>query len=198
MNIVLIFFIMVFITLPVNADSNMSITYKSYIDSEYGFYKARDITTYKPAPLVGRTLTINVGDTVIWESDMSLDKTITIINEQNLWNSVDAYVQGSHTFSHTFMISGTYDIYTKEYPKLRQYIVVKDSVVPTVIPTVTITPVPTTIQTTSPVYTPSSLNDDNNVDERMVLVSQRIFIMSIIAFALSVLLVWILMTKQVR
>lgn len=198
MNIVLIFFIIVFITLPVNADSNMSITYKSYIDSEYGFYKARDITTYKPAPLVGRTLTINVGDTVIWESDMSLDKTITIINEQNLWNSVDAYVQGSHTFSHTFMISGTYNIYTKEYPKLRQYIVVKDSVVPTVIPTVTITPVPTTIQTTSPVYTPSSLNDDNNVDERMVLVSQRIFIMSIIAFALSVLLVWILMTKQVR
>lgn len=198
MNIVLIFFIMVFITLPVNADSNMSITYKSYIDSEYGFYKARDITTYKPAPLVGRTLTINVRDTVIWESDMSLDKTITIINEQNLWNSVDAYVQGSHTFSHTFMISGTYNIYTKEYPKLRQYIVVKDSVVPTVIPTVTITPVPTTIQTTSPIYTPSSLNDDNNVDDRVIIVNQRIFIMSIIAFALSVLLVWILMTKQVR
>lgn len=198
MNIVLIFFIMVFITLPVNADSNMSITYKSYIDSEYGFYKARDITAYKPAPLVGRTLTINVGDTVIWESDMSLDKTLTIINEQNLWNSVDAYVQGSHTFSYTFMISGTYDIYAKEYPKLRQYIVVKDSVVPTVIPTVIITPVPTTIQTTSPIYTPSSLNDDNNVDDRVIIVNQRIFIMSIIAFALSVLLVWILMTKQVR
>lgn len=198
MNIVLIFFIMVFITLPVNADSNMSITYKSYIDSEYGFYKARDITAYKPAPLVGRTLTINVGDTVIWESDMSLDKTLTIINEQNLWNSVDAYVQGSHTFSYTFMISGTYDIYAKEYPKLRQYIVVKDSVVPTVIPTVIITPVPTTIQTTSPIYTPSSLNGDNNVDDRVIIVNQRIFIMSIIAFALSVLLVWILMTKQVR
>lgn len=198
MNIVLIFFIMVFITLPVNADSNMSITYKSYIDSEYGFYKARDITAYKPAPLVGRTLTINVGDTVIWESDMSLDKTLTIINEQNLWNSVDAYVQGSHTFSYTFMISGTYDIYAKEYPKLRQYIVVKDSVVPTVIPTIIITPVPTTIQTTSPIYTPSSLNDDNNVDDRVIIVNQRIFIMSIIAFALSVLLVWILMTKQVR
>lgn len=198
MNFVLIFFIIVFITLPVNADSNMSITYKSYVDSEYGFYKARDITTYKPAPLVGRTLTINVGDTVIWESDMSLDKTLTIINEQNLWNSVDAYVQGSHTFSYTFMISGTYDIYAKEYPKLRQYIVVKDSVVPTVIPTVIITPVPTTIQTTSPIYTPSSLNDDNNVDDRVIIVNQRIFIMSIIAFALSVLLVWILMTKQVR
>lgn len=196
---VLIFIIIVFTILPINADSNTPVTYKAYIDNEYGFYKVRDITTYKPAPLVGRTLTINVGDTVIWESDMSLDKKLTLVSEQNLWNNADAYIKGSHTFNYVFMTSGTYNIYIKEYPKLRQYIVVKDSIVPTVSPTVTITPVPTTIiviQTTSPVHTPSLLNDEKNIDKRTIIVGQRIFIMLIIAFVLSVSLVWVLVMNK--
>lgn len=202
---------MIFV-IPVNADNidtdDIPITYKSYIDSEYGFYKARDITTYRPAPLVGRTLTINVGDTIIWESD-TLDKTFTIVSEQNLWNNADAYVKGSHTFSYIFMTSGKYNIYAKEYPKLKQYIVVKDIVmkdivvkdpvvsitVPTIIPTVTVIPMitmsPTMTQIINSVHT-SIINDDN---KHKTVVNQRFFIMSIIAFALSVSLIWVLNNK---
>lgn len=44
---------------------------------------------------------------------MSLDKTLTLVSEQNLWNNADAYIKGSHTFNYVFMISGTYNIYIK-------------------------------------------------------------------------------------
>lgn len=137
-----------------NADIT-NVTYKSYIDNSYGFYKIRDITTQKPILYEDRTLTINQGDAVIWINDVE-DKSITLINEQSLWESDDVYLVASGQFKYRFKIPGEYTFYIKEFPSARQTIIVNSIgpiIVPTVIPIETVI-VPTITPTITPAATP--------------------------------------------
>ncbi len=91
-------------------------TYKIFIDSDYGFYRVI-MPSNGPNPVSpvyeNRTLFINLGDTVIFESNA--EELLTIISEQGLWNN--AILRWSYqTFSYTFSGSGTYGFYIKEYP----------------------------------------------------------------------------------
>ena len=147
---IFIFAVIIFAILPVGVNGEMPITYKAYIDDGYGFFKVRDITAYKPAPFEGRTLTINTGDTVIWESDVASNKTFTLVSEQNLWNENDAHIKGNSRFSHLFTIPGTYNIYIREYPKLKMEIVVNGYAI-----SIT-TPFPTPSVIATPVITDNS------------------------------------------
>lgn len=116
-------------TLNVTSTSNVtSITYRSSVDQDYGFYRVIDITTHNPAKYENNTLTINIGDTVIWENDATPDEPLTIISEQGLWGNRSAYLRWNYQkFSYTFNQSGTYSVYIKEYPREKhQTIIVKD------------------------------------------------------------------------
>jgi len=135
-SIIVIFFYVITIA---NADIT-SITYKSYIDNSYGFYKIRDITTQKPVPYNDRTLTINQGDAIIWINDVE-DKSMTLINEQSLWENEDVYLVASGQFKYRFKMPGEYTFYIKEFPSARQTVIVNSIepiIVPTAIPTETI------------------------------------------------------------
>ncbi len=112
-----------------------AITYKSYVDLDYGFYKVIGID--EPANGTGasiyisgvnytrKKLTINVGDTVLWINYDSKDWPITIMSQQGLWSEKDSYLKFSYRkFNHTFTKPGTYDVYVKENDRFLQTIVV--------------------------------------------------------------------------
>lgn len=131
---------------------NMSNTtiYRSLVDQDYGFYRVIDVTAHKPAQYVNNTLTIYVGDTVIWENDATPDEPLTIISEQKLWENRGAYLRWNYQkFSYTFNQSGDYSVYISEYPrKTHQKIIVKN------IPgTINVTSAPTIILAENPVVT---------------------------------------------
>ena len=111
----------------VNAVENDIKTYKSYVDMEFGFYRVIDITTLKPTNYEGRTLTINLGDTVTWINDDN-NGSITIISEEDIWNAEDSFLGNEDTFSYTFENPGKYIIYIQEDPTIRQTILVNDTV----------------------------------------------------------------------
>lgn len=149
--------IFVLMSLPIDAIENKTIentsnttTYRSLVDQDYGFYRVIDITTHKPAPYVDNTLTIYVGDTVIWENDATPDEPLTIISEQKLWGNRSAYLRWNYQkFSYTFNQSGNYSVYISEYPReAHQKIVVNN------IPgTISVTPIQTEILTENPITT---------------------------------------------
>jgi len=160
-SIIVIFFYIIAIA---NAGAT-NITYKSYIDNSYGFYKIRDITTQKPVLYDDRTLIINQEDAVIWINDVE-DKSMTLINEQNLWESDDVYLVASGQFKYRFKIPGEYTFYIKEFPSARQTIIVNsiepiivstaiptEAIIPTTTPVITLTTTPVIILTTTPVIT---------------------------------------------
>lgn len=110
-----------------NESDNISITYRTDVDQDYGFYRVRDITTHKPAlyDIKNNTLTINVGDTVIWMNDATPDWPLTIASEQGLWDNTSARLRWNYQkFSYTFNESGEYGVYIKEYPSEKQKIIV--------------------------------------------------------------------------
>lgn len=128
-----------------NTSNVTSITYRSSVDQDYGFYRVIDITTHKPASYENNTLTINVGDTVIWENDATPDEPLTIISEQGLWGNRSAYLRWNYQkFSYTFNQSGTYSVYIKEYPREKHHTIIVKGVVKVVsTPTMTNTVLPT-------------------------------------------------------
>jgi len=158
-----------------------AVTYKSFVDLDYGFYKVIDIgtkttedngsvrTNYTTVNYINKNLTINVGDTVTWINYDSKDWPITIFSEDGLWKDNGSYLKYSYrTFNHTFTNPGTYGISIKEDLGLRQTIIVKDVETPvptrvvetpavnTSIPTpvVTLTEVPIVPEKTSTNATP--------------------------------------------
>lgn len=143
--------IFVLMSLPIDAIDNKTIEnvpnttiYKSLVDQDYGFYRVTDITTHKPAPYVNNTITIYVGDTVVWENDATPDEPLTIISEQKLWGNRSAYLRWNYQkFSYTFNQSGNYSVYISEYPReTHQKIIVKNipgTIDSTSVPTVTLT-----------------------------------------------------------
>ncbi|HEY9205567.1 MAG TPA: hypothetical protein VIO58_06555 [Candidatus Methanoperedens sp.] len=105
------------------------LTYKVWIDSDYGFRLVRAIngTTYIPLPsnFDRFNFAINVGDKVIWINDDSYDFPLTIISNEGLWDNKTGYMRyNSSQFGYTFNKTGTYTVYIKEYRKNQQNITV--------------------------------------------------------------------------
>ena len=127
-------------------------TYRVDVDQDYGFYKVTDMKISRPAPYdkINRTLTIRVGDTVIWENDATPDEPLTIMSKEELWGNRSAYLRWNYQkFSYTFNQSGTYEMYIKEYPREQhQIVIVEDIAVPKV--TVTVSAIPTITNTVFP------------------------------------------------
>lgn len=109
-----------------NTSNITPVAYKSFVDQDYGFYRVIGITTNKPAPYENNTLTINVGDTVIWQNDATPDEPLTIISEQALWKNRSAYLRWNYQkYDYIFNQPGIYSVYVKEYPRmLHQTIIV--------------------------------------------------------------------------
>lgn len=149
--------IFVLMSLPIDAVDNKTMentsnttTYRSLVDQDYGFYRVIDITAHNPAPYVNNTLTIYVGDTIIWENDATPDEPLTIISEQKLWGNRSAYLRWNYQkFNYTFNQSGNYSVYISEYPReTHQKIIVKN------IPgTISVTSMPTVTLIANPIVT---------------------------------------------
>lgn len=117
-----------------------SITYKSYVDPGYGFYKIRTTpNTNISYNITSKILNINQGDTVTWINDADNAGSLSITSNQNLWTGT-AVLEKSYTFNNP----GTYTFTLKEYNVKQQTIIVSgtSAVVQTVTPIAT--PVPTT------------------------------------------------------
>lgn len=149
------------------------ITYKSYIDGTFGFYKIRT-TVNKPITYENHTLTINQGDTIIWISDTE-SKQFTIISDQRLWNDNSAFLKSfNDVFSYTFVTPGTYSFHVKDISAMKQNIIV-DSVdnyqIDTPVPTVNYqTPIPTatySINSKTPVPTANYGNNYRSLTQNV-------------------------------
>ncbi len=147
--------------------------YKVLVDDTYGFKQVRIIepsnTTFKYENL---TLVLNAGDTVIWTNDAygpnqyynNLD--ITIVSVQNLWDNSSSYLKYfGRSFNYTFNQPGTYEVYMKEYPRVRhQTIIVAAVETPTVTtPPPTQTATETATPTASVTQTPETVSAEFNL-----------------------------------
>lgn len=120
-------------------------TYNIYIDQYYGSYRVIE-QSGSDFSYNDHTLYINIGDTVIWINDANPEEPLTIINDQGLWNEIDAYLRWNYQkFQYTFDRSGTYTFYIKEYPRLRHLKISAE-------PIQAITPTPAPI----PIYNPNN------------------------------------------
>jgi plastocyanin len=127
--------------------------YKVIVDDYYGFKIVRII---EPANAQFKyenlTLNINAGDSVIWENQAYDNSELTIVSEQNLWDSKSGYLRYNYKFfNYTFMQPGTYQISIKEEPRLHHQTII---VAPVETPVVT-TPPPTPTETETPAPTAS-------------------------------------------
>jgi len=99
------------------------INYRSWIDSDYGFYKVRavkDNASYQLSlDFDTRNFTINKGDTVRWMNDDMYDYSLTLINNEGLWTGETGFLryQGLR-FEYTFNKTGIYTFHIKEFPKI--------------------------------------------------------------------------------
>lgn len=99
------------------------ISYRSWIDSDYGFYKVRAIMDNASYQLASdfdtRNFTINKGDTVRWINDDIYDYSLTLINNEGLWTGQTGFLEyQGQLFEYTFNNTGTYTFHVKEFPKI--------------------------------------------------------------------------------
>ena len=113
---------------PVIAIDSLSIRtpviYRDFID-QYGvskIYETYNVTYSKAVLYQNGTLNIYKGDTIIWIN--YADKRLTIMSEQNLWNNESGILTEYKELNYTFTKYGIYNIYIKEFPNLKQKIIV--------------------------------------------------------------------------
>ncbi len=136
-----------------------STSYMIFVDDGLGFYKVRnlDIPPHK-FEYKDHTLSINQGDTVIWQNDAE-KTTFTIISEQNLWDNRVGYIRVGSKINYKFESPGIYTFYMKEHTSIRQTIIVNSEEgvnkppLPKITPTPEITP-KETIEKPPPEITP--------------------------------------------
>jgi plastocyanin len=146
----LIFIGMLIILFSSYADAATTAVYRVRVHDYYGFYQVRNIEpgniTFK---YENNTLNINAGDSVIWENQADNNYELTIISEQNLWDSKSGYLKYNYrSFNYTFIQPGTYQISIKEEPRIRHQTII---VAPVEGPVVTtLPPTPTETETAAP------------------------------------------------
>jgi len=70
------------------------------------------------------TITINVGDTVVWNNTGALSHTATsLIGQAVTWDS--GYLQPGQTFSYTFTVAGNFSYYCAAHPDMTGNVVVQ-------------------------------------------------------------------------
>jgi hypothetical protein len=98
-------------------------TYIVWIDSNYGFYKVREVrenlSVQLPLDLNPANFSINVGDTIRWMNDDSYDFPLTLVSNEGLWIGRAGLMryQGER-ITYGFNMTGTYTFSIKEYPRL--------------------------------------------------------------------------------
>lgn len=138
--------------------------YKVIVDDYYGFKIVRIVEpsdtqfTYE-----NLTLRINAGDSVIWENQAYDNSELTIVSEQNLWDSKQGYLRYNYrSFNYTFTQPGTYQVSIREEPRIRHQTIivaaVETPVVTTPAPTAT-----TAIATASVAPTPQTTSPGINL-----------------------------------
>ena len=152
-----------------NTSNRTPVAYSSSVDQDYGFYRVIDIITNKPSKYENNTLTIYVGDTVIWQNDATPDEPLTIISEQGLWGNRSAYLRWNYQkFSYTFNQSGTYSVYVREYSRMRHQTIVVNKIPGTIdmtsTPTVILTVNPTVKQTVNATNLSTTANKTPSTD----------------------------------
>lgn len=135
-------------------------TYITYVDDVLGFYKVRDITTPTSKFVYeNRVLTIDQGDTIIWENDAT-KTSFSIVSEQNLWDDKVGYLRVGSKLNYKFDKPGKYTFYVKDHKSIRQTVIVNmidDYSTPTTnVPTPVNTPVPTMSYDVTPTPTMTS------------------------------------------
>jgi plastocyanin len=103
--------------------STSPVQYRSWIDSDYGFYKVRAVKDNASYQLASdfdtRNFSINKGDTVRWINDDMFDFSFTLVSNEGLWTGRTAFMQyQGQRFEYTFNKTGIYTFYVKEFPKL--------------------------------------------------------------------------------
>ncbi len=111
------------IVTPVPTPIRISVTYKSFVDADFGFYKV--VATNASVPVmfdpVNRTLSINEGDDIIFVNLPRGDTSdvLTIISAEGLWdNATSRLPQAYKQFNHTFNGTGTFTVFVKEFKKV--------------------------------------------------------------------------------
>lgn len=133
--------ILICMTLYISGAS--AVTYRSFVDLDYGFYKVIDSgtkttmddgsvrTNFTAVNYTNKSLTVNAGDTVVWINYDPKDWPITIFSEEGLWGDNNSYLKQSYrTFNYTFTNPGKYGISIKENLALRQIIIVNPVTTP--------------------------------------------------------------------
>jgi plastocyanin len=111
---------------PVPTQIREAKLYTSYVDDLYGFYKVTVTNGSAPYDINNRTLTINAGDTVKWDSATKNNYSLTIVSKEGLWDNSSSRLRYERSkFNYTFYKPGEYEVYIDQFPKLkRQKIVV--------------------------------------------------------------------------
>ncbi|MDO8726959.1 MAG: hypothetical protein Q7J35_12890 [Candidatus Methanoperedens sp.] len=131
--------------------------YTVLVDDNFGFKKVR-VEPIDPAfKYDNLTLMINPGDSVKWMNYIydpsgiayKNNVPITIVSVQNLWDNQSGYLRNfGRSFNYTFDRPGSYEVYMKEFPKVRhQTIIVAQLETPVA---TTLPPTPTETQTPAP------------------------------------------------
>ena len=134
--------------------------YTVLVDDNFGFKQVRIEPSNPDFKYDNLTLMINPGDSVIWMNYIydpsgiayKNNVPITIVSVQNLWDNQSGYLRNfRRSFNYTFDQPGSYEVYLKEYPKVRHQTII---VAPSGTPVATTLP-PTPMETETPAPTAS-------------------------------------------
>lgn len=99
------------------------IMYRIWIDSDYGFYRARAIrgnSSYNLSPRFNiLNFTIRAGDSIRWINDDSYDFPLSVVSNEGLWSGRMGLMRyQTERFEYMFNKTGTYTFSIKEYQRI--------------------------------------------------------------------------------